>query len=811
MFRRTIPPPSLPAPCPNYTESAPDRSVEMRWCALILLFTVVTTTFAGPDPKKYKPGTKEKPASTSLTDAERKFLREVEAKFGVKPDVSAETKDTDADKKDDKNDKKDDKKTPTFKPPFPAVIAIEIVNDTDSDKNTGKGKKRTIDANLGYGYRTNNGYTYSYFGNPTQEKGKFMIYPYSQEDIPAANPVKYHESLRASEVEIQPSQAYELVPVKEQDTSYEYKKPSVEFKENIQGLHSPPPAYPEHAHNSETPSSVLYTTYNGHQFSGLQENFPKVMSNYLVDPSQLLQNPQYQSSGLTQDVLHSHGQQLQQRVVPVLVLRIPSSYLKNPSAELYANLPQNYPLSGYLNNVNLQDLVNQYFKKIGYPFAPQIMSYQHTSPVAETQTEASSPEYQPQQYAHPYVQPSYTHSDYSGVQYSAVQPVMAKYPALQNYYKQQYYTSQSQPQYSQPEQHQHYEYRYQYSQPAPPAQPAARPQHNYYVQHYQSQVASQAAAHEAQAQAHGQTYQSAPNADYEASQEQYTSQESDAAYEAPEQHQSQQYESQGDSQEQGYEYGTPKENVELNTGETLPHGDDHTKVAIPEGYEAAKPDTTQYSQEITHEYYTQHQSAQPVVQKETKTITIYPSSSGHATKYIVRPESGTVQSYVYQKHAGDESSSSHSLVISENYPSKDHTQAHTNVFPVGYKNHKSSAEAQQSVSYVTPVPHAGNKYQSKFRIMVPQTVFKSQSEPVSYVNSHSSPMHYLSSANADANSEEEYITSKQHVPPVGSQRPIGYPSNYHSHKRMASKHDSKLESARAKKEQKEKTEQKESA
>lgn len=738
---------------------------------------MLSTVLAEPEPKKYKPEVKPKAKeeNSSLTDEERKFLREVEAKFGIKVDVPVDKEYVD----DDKDEKGESETTKPGSVPaklsFPAVIAIEIVNDTDVKNSKGK---RTIDANLGYGYQTNNGYTYTYFGKSAQEKGKFMIYPYSQEDIPPANPnAGYsHQSSKTSKispnVEITPSQAYELVPTNdEQPEPYNYDKPAIEFKtkyEEAQGVETPPPLYPANANSAQQyspPSTTLYTTYNGEHFSGLSGQFPQVMSNYLVDPTQLLKNPQYQNVGLTQDHLRTHGEQLQQRVVPVLVLRIPSSYIRNPSAELYANLPQNYPLSQHLNNVNLQELVNQYFKKLGFTHAPQVMSYP-SSPLAAPSSHLPAPvsNYEPQHYASPYVQPSYTHADYSGVQYSAVQPVMARYPS--GYTRQHYYITRGQ-MYQQP-QHQQYVYRYRYV-----------PQTALHTQNYYSRPQYEEGAH----------YQVVP----QAQSEQVVEQE-ETAHETPQaEYGAQQPATDEESHLSAVEYETHQD-------QNGPQYEHHTQ-SVTSNYENVQTATPAYETQYvssTPDYGhdkapgPEHGSSPSVqVQYEEPeykepSISVFPrGQTGH--KFSVQYGSGETHSqsfgYQNQHQSNNNDENDHGLALSENYPSKDHTIA--TVLPLSYKTRKQN-EPIQSVSYVTPVPTV-MKYHSHYRVMVPQTVLRHPTdEKVSYVNSHSLPTSYGQSGSSHQyNSEDEYSAPSHYIPPVGKQKPPSYPRNYHSHpKRM---------------------------
>lgn len=737
---------------------------------------MLATIWADPDPKKYKPDVKEKnkQSNTTLTADEKKFLREVEAKFGIQNDSPKEEKKEDADEK---------SKAPT-PGHFPAVIAIEIVNDTDT-KSKGK---RTIDANLGYGYKTNNGYTYSYFGKPSQEKGKFMIYPYSQEDIPPGNVQTFHtvhhyekpdgKHVKTS-VEIQPSQAFELVPVKDEKPAYNYEKPSIEFK-------TPPSSPVSHGHGSNSYSShpsTLYTTYNGEQFTGLSGQFPSVMSNYLVEPSQLIKNPEYQSVGLTQD--HLRSSHIEQKVVPVLVLRIPSSSLTNPTAELYANLPHNYPLSNYLNNLNLQELVNQYFKKIGYNFAPQVMTYSSplTSSVGESSGSSASHYSEPQHYAHPYVQPSYTQSHSAGVQYSAVQPVMARYPS--SYMRHHYSAPKGRSLYKHPSLPQKYEYQYQYVPHG-----AVSTQKFYMPSHYQQQAEHVATGEHSQSaltHSHGSNVQvqyevPSVTSGYE------SSVTHDTQYAAPQAHASAEYTSSqvqtsaeyaapqvhaeyGSTNTVAPEYGIPKN----GNSQSLSAGYETSVSPSPSSYESSKE-----SHVLSQEYYTQNNQH---TQQESQSG--YPSQSVQSQlSQLSQADLSGHQNYVYQQQDSDD----HGLVLSENYPSKDHTIA--TVLPTHYKVGKQSSGMVQTVSYVTPMPHS--KYKIPYHVMVPQTFLTNPTtEKVSYVHSHPASATYSQSVlHQDYNPEAEYTLAYHYVPPVGKQKPPSYPRNYHSHpKRMISKNE----------------------
>lgn len=372
--------------------------------------------------------------SGKITKEEKEFIRAIEEKYNI---TSAS---------DEKTDEVDS--NTNLKVPFPAVIAIEIVNDTLID---GKGK-RTIDANLGYGYRTNNGYFYSQFGKKNNANtGKFMIYPYSQEDIPPApggvpaDRVKYHtkgvytNKLKGEKtfVEIQPSKAYQLVPIEneqQEETQSSYTPSDVVSNlrsqyEHVQSVETPPP--PQYANEdvyqqtqSESPR-VLYSTYNGGQLSGFSGNFPSVMPNYYVSPSKFLKHPQYQSFDVQQN--QEEERFSPRRVIPVIILRIPSSQIQSPVAELYPKLPHSNPYATNLNHMNLQSLVSQYLANFQQQYETPPHQQQYVAP--QTQHQYLAP-----QHTISYVQPrrpQYSAADLARQQYTQAELA-----------RQQYYVSQ---------------------------------------------------------------------------------------------------------------------------------------------------------------------------------------------------------------------------------------------------------------------------------------------------------------------------------------------------------------------------------
>ncbi|KFB42893.1 AGAP002744-PA-like protein [Anopheles sinensis] len=82
-------------------------------------------------------------------------------------------------------------------------IKVERSNGTD-----GKNIKRTIEGDLGYGHYSNQAETGYHFSKP-----KYMIYPYSQHDIPPVRST--HSTETVTDIEITPSHSYELKPIEE--------------------------------------------------------------------------------------------------------------------------------------------------------------------------------------------------------------------------------------------------------------------------------------------------------------------------------------------------------------------------------------------------------------------------------------------------------------------------------------------------------------------------------------------------------------------------------------------------------------------
>lgn len=109
----------------------------------------------------------------------------------------ATPKTTDVDLNLAENNKVRTKSKPT-KALSPAILAIEIVDPEDNSTEARTNTKRTIENNLGYGYD----------GDIYGTSKKFMIYPYSQHDIPPAHVRTRLDSGRS--VQVQKAVTYNL-------------------------------------------------------------------------------------------------------------------------------------------------------------------------------------------------------------------------------------------------------------------------------------------------------------------------------------------------------------------------------------------------------------------------------------------------------------------------------------------------------------------------------------------------------------------------------------------------------------------------
>uniref|UniRef100_A0A182KC08 Uncharacterized protein n=1 Tax=Anopheles christyi TaxID=43041 RepID=A0A182KC08_9DIPT len=107
-------------------------------------------------------------------------------------------------------------------------IKVERSNGTD-----GKNIKRTIDGDLGYGHYSNQADSGYHFSKP-----KYMIYPYSQHDIPPVRSThSTHETV--TDIEITPSHSYELKPIEEVYQVYPTQQYSQEHQQQQYYQHYP--------------------------------------------------------------------------------------------------------------------------------------------------------------------------------------------------------------------------------------------------------------------------------------------------------------------------------------------------------------------------------------------------------------------------------------------------------------------------------------------------------------------------------------------------------------------------------------------
>ncbi|KAF5294262.1 hypothetical protein FQR65_LT10848 [Abscondita terminalis] len=201
------------------------------------------------------------------------------------------------------------------KKPLPAIVAIEIVDEPDKN-STGKNSKRTIESSLGYGYHDSPN---SYDNNHGK---KFVIYKYSQHDIPASpdySSINSYSKPYSSHTDVQKSIGYNLGTV----TSHINRKQPTSTPLYTRTTASTPQYY-----NSD---NTFYTTYDQQGLGGISNQIPQ------------------------QAQTHSG-------TVPVIFLKVYTNQLTSPNTPLYTNLPQSHPYSN-LNNINLQAYLQNYLQQ----------------------------------------------------------------------------------------------------------------------------------------------------------------------------------------------------------------------------------------------------------------------------------------------------------------------------------------------------------------------------------------------------------------------------------------------------------------
>ncbi|KAF5282043.1 hypothetical protein FQA39_LY00567 [Lamprigera yunnana] len=253
----------------------------------------------------------------------------------------------------------------------PAIIAIEIVDEPEKNTTGKNTSKRTIESSLGYGFH---GPPNSY---NNQNNKKFVIYKYSQHDIPPSSSYQYINRPHGPQAEIQ--------------KSIEYNLGSVTSHGNLQSYEQTPSSVYNVPKQTSTqyynPGNTFYATYDQQGLGGISNQIP-------------------------------YQQQQQPGVVPVILLKVYSNQLTNPNTALYTDLPQSHPYSE-LNNVNIQSYLQNYLQQY-----------------LETQRQ---PQPQPQPQQQVVYQPTYDHSQslYSQnyqdpIQYQSSLQTYENYPSDQH-------------------------------------------------------------------------------------------------------------------------------------------------------------------------------------------------------------------------------------------------------------------------------------------------------------------------------------------------------------------------------------------
>lgn len=211
--------------------------------------------------------------------------------------------------------KKTTESVETTEQPGPAILAIEIVDGNDNSTDVRNNTKRTIESALGYGFQGNY-YT-------TNQGKKYMVYPYSQRDIPPSQAKSDASKYLSQTLNIQKSVSYNLgtkiEPVVATGKQLFTPAPSQAYVQPSSGYY---------------PSTLFSTVGQSGQIGGLTPNFP------------------------------THAQTAAASV-PVIILRVYSNQLSD-NAAIYPNLPQTHPYASNLNSVNLQAILANYLQQQYY-------------------------------------------------------------------------------------------------------------------------------------------------------------------------------------------------------------------------------------------------------------------------------------------------------------------------------------------------------------------------------------------------------------------------------------------------------------
>lgn len=257
--------------------------------------------------------------------------------------------------------KKSTKNSESTVAPEAAILAIEIVDGNENSTGLRNNTKRTIESALGYGYQGN------YY--PTSAGKKFMIYPYSQQDIPA--PTKSHGvSGEYQDLNIQKSVSYNLGT-------------KIEAAAQISKDIFTPNTKQDAAYSQEQsyyPSTLFSTVNQGGMVGDLSASFPS----------------QHPTASTT---------------VPVIILRVYTNQLADQA--IYPNLPQSHPYANNLNSINLQSILSNYIQQYMYQMTQQMQKhpyqYQSSYPSQSNNNNLIYQEYSGQNY---YQMPQTTYQQY---------------------------------------------------------------------------------------------------------------------------------------------------------------------------------------------------------------------------------------------------------------------------------------------------------------------------------------------------------------------------------------------------------------
>lgn len=167
-----------------------------------------------------------------------------------------------------------------------------------------------------------------------------MIYPYSQQDIPA--PAKSHSVSGkyhgAQDLNIQKSVSYNL------GTKIETAPP---VSKEIFTPSSPQSAAYSSQEQTYYPSTLFSTVNQGGMVGDLSASFP------------------------------SQQQLTASTTVPVIILRVYTNQLADQA--IYPNLPQTHPYANNLNSINLQSILSNYIQQYMYQMSQQLQNQYQTS------------------------------------------------------------------------------------------------------------------------------------------------------------------------------------------------------------------------------------------------------------------------------------------------------------------------------------------------------------------------------------------------------------------------------------------------